>query len=366
MVRVHEEVYGDLIKCGLRPKSHWLDNESPLELNDLDKKYNINFQLTPSHIHRRNAAERAIRTCKNHFIANMCTTDYKFPVHLWDRIVEQATMTLNMLRACRFNTKMSAYTALHGEFNYSTTPLAPVGCRVSVHEKPTQRKSWDPHVKLGWYVGPEMNNYRCYKVYIENTGSERITDTVKFISKKYGTPYLTNEEEIAVASNKLSDALLKVNVGKQSSKTLDALRKLSDVFKHTLITDKNIQSIDINVQKDIIGKGNDKNINNLMPPIHRYPTRFKEKMLHEQKNLALHANHVWTQNISVSTCENGINSTRNRNKSSILVDNDTPLPVKLSNFPRKSEKCHKFLRKKCKTNLDSGNAQQSEKFDVQT
>ena len=31
--------------------------------------WNIKFQLVPSHIHRRNAAEQAIRTFKAHFLA---------------------------------------------------------------------------------------------------------------------------------------------------------------------------------------------------------------------------------------------------------------------------------------------------------
>jgi hypothetical protein len=48
-------------------------------------------------MHRRNAAERAICTFKNHFIAGLCSVDKHFPLHLWDRLVSQAVITLNMM-----------------------------------------------------------------------------------------------------------------------------------------------------------------------------------------------------------------------------------------------------------------------------
>jgi hypothetical protein len=45
----------------------------------------VDFQLAPPGVHRRNAAKRAIRTFKNHFIAGLCiSVDKDFPLHLWD------------------------------------------------------------------------------------------------------------------------------------------------------------------------------------------------------------------------------------------------------------------------------------------
>jgi hypothetical protein len=58
----------------------------------------IEFQLTPPGMHCRNAAEQAIRTFKNHFIAGLATTDKKFPMKLWVHLLEQAQITLNLLR----------------------------------------------------------------------------------------------------------------------------------------------------------------------------------------------------------------------------------------------------------------------------
>ena len=67
----------------------------------------VKFQLVPPHIHRRNAAERAIRTYKNHFIAGLASTDQNFPLHLWDKLVPQAEITLNLLRNSRLHPHLS-------------------------------------------------------------------------------------------------------------------------------------------------------------------------------------------------------------------------------------------------------------------
>jgi hypothetical protein len=145
-------------------------------------------------MHRRNVAERAIRTWKNHFVAGLCSTDTRFPMHLWDRLLEQASITLNLLRPSRRNPKISAYNMLEGTFDYNKTPLAPPGTKVIIHEKPQQPKTWDPHGTEGWYLGPAMEHYRCHRVFTNKTKAERITDTVKFFPQDTMVPSMTTDE----------------------------------------------------------------------------------------------------------------------------------------------------------------------------
>ena len=92
-------------------------------------------------MHRRNYAERTIHTWKNNFVAGLCSTDDKFPMHLWDRLLQQATLTLNILRPSRRNHQLLAYTMLEGQFDFNNTPMAPPGTKVLLHEKPVQQKS---------------------------------------------------------------------------------------------------------------------------------------------------------------------------------------------------------------------------------
>ena len=116
-------------------------------------KYKTNYQLVPPHIHRANAAERAIQTFKK-------SLDPDFPMAEWDRLLEQALLTLNLLRASRIQPHLSAYAHLYGQFDFNATPLAPPGTRVVVHNKPDNRASWDPNGKDGFYIGPSMHHYQ--------------------------------------------------------------------------------------------------------------------------------------------------------------------------------------------------------------
>ena len=90
------------------PSIYIMDNEASKELKNAIVKYKIKYQLTPPNIHRINAAERAIRTFKNHFIAGLATIDPEFPILEWDWLLLQAETTLNLLRTSRINLKLSA------------------------------------------------------------------------------------------------------------------------------------------------------------------------------------------------------------------------------------------------------------------
>jgi hypothetical protein len=85
-----------------------LDNECSADLKKAFTKYNVQFQKVPPKEHRVNAAERAIRTFKNHFVATLCSVDSRFPLNLWDRLLPQTTLTLNLLRSSRIHPSMSA------------------------------------------------------------------------------------------------------------------------------------------------------------------------------------------------------------------------------------------------------------------
>ena len=119
-----------------------MDNEMSTELKTKLAKYSIAYQLVPPHIHRRNAAERAIQAFKHHFLATLSSCDPDYPAAEWDRLLPQAEITLNLLRNSRANPKLSSYAYLFGNFDFNATPLAPPGTKVLVHIKVGQRGSW--------------------------------------------------------------------------------------------------------------------------------------------------------------------------------------------------------------------------------
>ena len=167
----------------------------------------MDFQLCPPHIHRRNATERAICTFKNHFIATLYGTDPGFNLALWDCILPQALLTLNLLRASHLNPNLSAYAQLYGAFDFNRTPLAPPGTKVMVHEKPDQRGTWSPHTIAGWYLGPAIHHYRCYRVWIISTRAERIADTLAWFPTKVVMPVPSTGERAIAATRDLTNTI---------------------------------------------------------------------------------------------------------------------------------------------------------------
>jgi hypothetical protein len=149
-LRAYEALYQTLTARGCKPSLNILNNEASRAIKRAITKTGATYQLVKPHNHRVNAAERAIRTFKNHFIAGLCSTDPSFPVCLWDELVPQALLTLNLLRTSRLNPGLSAYNQLFGVFNFNRTPLIPPGTRALIFEDPDTRESWAPHGKLVW------------------------------------------------------------------------------------------------------------------------------------------------------------------------------------------------------------------------
>jgi hypothetical protein len=169
----------ELVNRGLEPKLMKLDNEASTLLKDYLYHQDITFQFVPPYSHIRNSAERAIRSFKDHLIAGLCSTYKSFPMNLWDIILPQAVITLNILRTSRINPKLSAATHIFGQYDFNRAPLAPPVTRTIAHETPLRRRTWGPNGQDGLYIGPALEHYRCYNVYITKTRSIRVVETVE-------------------------------------------------------------------------------------------------------------------------------------------------------------------------------------------
>ena len=125
---------------GFKPKLAKMDNEISDDVKSLLQHNEdiAEYELTPTGLHCLNLAERKIQTFKNHFISGLCSTHPDFPLNLWDELVPQCTLTLNLLRQSRLNPQLSALAHVYGPFNYARTPIAPPGMKILVHERPTE------------------------------------------------------------------------------------------------------------------------------------------------------------------------------------------------------------------------------------
>ena len=115
--------------AGFTPKKHVLDNECSTAMKELICQ-TCKLELVPPYCHRRNVAEVAIKNFKAHFISILAGADPDFPMYLWDKLLPQAELTLNLLRQSNANPRVSAHAHLFEPFDFNRFPLAPLGCAV--------------------------------------------------------------------------------------------------------------------------------------------------------------------------------------------------------------------------------------------
>ena len=67
------------------------------------------YQLVPPNLQRRNVSERAIRKFKAHFLEILAGVDPNFPKFMWDNLLVQTELTIDILRQATLNPSMSAW-----------------------------------------------------------------------------------------------------------------------------------------------------------------------------------------------------------------------------------------------------------------
>ena len=241
LVTAYTDLYNQIKHKGFTPHLHICDNECPEAFKKFLTFKNVTLQKVPPYDHRTNPAEKAIDTFKSHFISGLASLHPEFPLHLWDRLIPHAELTLNLLRKSNQHQHLSAYAHWNGMFDYNAHPLAPPGCKTVVHETREQRHTWDEKGALAWYLGPAMDHYRCHEVYLTKSRAERVAKSVKFFPHNCPAPQADPKDNAARAAIALTEALQQSQRGTDftdpSQAQMKALLELSNIFT-SLITPK--------------------------------------------------------------------------------------------------------------------------------
>ncbi len=206
LARAYRVLMKRLQHAGIVPKKHILDNKiSEATKTIIKDEYQMAMELVPPGCHRRNAAEVAIR---NFILSVLAGTAEDFPPSLWDRLLPQTEISLNLLRQSNATPTVSAYAHLCGPFDYNKMPLAPMGCAVQVHEKTDKPGTWAYHSVDGWYLSTSHEHYRTHRCHIKTTKSERVSDTVNFSHKQITRPTITHADKVM---NAIADCAKAIN-----------------------------------------------------------------------------------------------------------------------------------------------------------
>ena len=211
------------------PNWHILDNEAPEELKQAIRENKCRVELTPADMHRRNIAERAIQTFKGHFISVLAGVADSFPINQWDELLPQSVLTLNLLRQANVAPNISAWAYHHGSFDYNRMPLAPMGCEVQFHIKPSRRKTFGEHSGDGYYLRTSDEHYRTHVVFVKKTRAKRLADTVFFKHKYITQPTVTTADAIVNAYRKVAQAINGIQHSKEDAQ-MEALERIKQIF----------------------------------------------------------------------------------------------------------------------------------------
>ena len=81
-------------------------------------------------------------------------------------MLKQAKITINLLRTSRKKPKFPAYAKIFGQLDFNAMPMAPPVTKIIAHKKPTQHETWIKNGVSGWHIGPALEHYICYKVFV--------------------------------------------------------------------------------------------------------------------------------------------------------------------------------------------------------
>ncbi len=109
MIQAYNALLLQLKRAGIIPKKHLLDNKVFKNMkNHICNTCKMNMEFVPPGCHRQNAAEVAIRNFKSHFLSVLAGVADDFPQNLWDHLLLQTGITLNLIRQLNATPTVSA------------------------------------------------------------------------------------------------------------------------------------------------------------------------------------------------------------------------------------------------------------------
>jgi hypothetical protein len=154
------------------------------------------LELVPPGCHRCNAAEVAIHNFKAHFLSILAGVADCFPQNLWDWLLPQTKITINLIKQSNATPYISAYAHLSGPFDYNKMPLAPMGCEAQVHKKTDKCGTWAYHTVDGWYLFTSSEHYRTHNCHFKHTKSKQLSNTVQLQHKRITYPSITHADKV--------------------------------------------------------------------------------------------------------------------------------------------------------------------------
>jgi hypothetical protein len=145
-------------KAGIILKHQILDNQKSVAYKEAICASGMTFELVPPDNHRRNMAEKAIQTFKDHFVGVLSGCAPTFPLHLWCQLHPQVEQQLLLLRQSQLHPNLSAYAHIYGHHDYNRHPFIPIGMEALIHDKPHKPCTYAKHYQKAFVTTIGVGN----------------------------------------------------------------------------------------------------------------------------------------------------------------------------------------------------------------
>ena len=108
LLRAYEEVYKWCTVRGFGVQLHRLDNETSKDVEDFIESQRADVQYSSPGSHCL-PAEKAVQTYKSCFKSTIASLPNNFPIGYWCRLCDQVDLSVNRVRVCRRNPRLSAW-----------------------------------------------------------------------------------------------------------------------------------------------------------------------------------------------------------------------------------------------------------------
>jgi hypothetical protein len=99
-------------------------------------------------------------------------------------------LTLNLIHPFEYDPRISAYQGLMGRpFDFSRHPIlvAPAGSKVLTWDSPDNRGTWVDHGVECIYVGPALDHFRGFRIWVPEHSTMHISGAVWWFWKPFPT-----------------------------------------------------------------------------------------------------------------------------------------------------------------------------------
>ena len=219
--------------AGIVPKKRVLINKCSAKMKAIIRKM-CQLKILQSYCHRQTSLMLLLNISRRIFYSFLAGVDDYLPKFLWDKLLLQAELTVNLLQQANVNAKLSAHSYLCSPFEYNHFSWTMLGYAIQVHIPPDFHSSLGNRERKVWCIRCAWDHYQLHMYDNRMTKRDKVLGAVKFKHKSRTNSSLTGKNELIRAYHYFESKMTgKPNTqGTADSQQLQALAETIEDFPY--------------------------------------------------------------------------------------------------------------------------------------